>query len=62
MSVRYVSCSKLSFHISVAALTDDGKFLLAARKHKRPTHNDYIISLRAEDMSRGSSSYVGKLR
>ncbi|KAG8499631.1 hypothetical protein CXB51_006105 [Gossypium anomalum] len=44
------------------ALTDDGKFLLAARKHKRPTHNDYIISLRAEDMSRGSSSYVGKLR
>ncbi|KHG04300.1 Tubby-like F-box protein 6 [Gossypium arboreum] len=44
------------------ALTDDGKFLLAARKHKRPTHNDYIISLRAEYMSRGSSSYVGKLR
>ncbi|XVF38632.1 hypothetical protein REPUB_Repub20aG0119000 [Reevesia pubescens] len=44
------------------ALTDDGKFLLAARKCKRPTCTDYIISLRAEDMSKGSSTYVGKLR
>ncbi|XP_022760493.1 tubby-like F-box protein 3 [Durio zibethinus] len=44
------------------ALTDDGKFLLAARKCRRPTCTDYIISLRAEDMSRGSSTYVGKLR
>ncbi|XWS08650.1 hypothetical protein CRYUN_Cryun40dG0019800 [Craigia yunnanensis] len=44
------------------ALTDDGKFLLAARKCRRPTCTDYIISLRAEDMSKGSSAYVGKLR
>ncbi|XP_017975031.1 PREDICTED: tubby-like F-box protein 3 [Theobroma cacao] len=44
------------------ALTDDGKFLLAARKSRRPTCTDYIISIRAEDMSKGSSTYVGKLR
>ncbi|WCJ23551.1 Tubby-like F-box protein 6 [Euphorbia peplus] len=44
------------------ALTDDGKFLLAARKCRRPTFTDYIISLHADDMSKGSSTYVGKLR
>ncbi|KAE8697840.1 Tubby-like F-box protein 11 [Hibiscus syriacus] len=44
------------------ALTDDGKFLLAARKWRRPTCTDYIISLRPEDISKGSSTYVGKLR
>ncbi|KAH7513277.1 tubby-like F-box protein 3 isoform X2 [Ziziphus jujuba] len=44
------------------ALTDDGKFLLAARKCRRPTCTDYIISLHADDMSKGSSTYIGKLR
>ncbi|XP_015891667.1 tubby-like F-box protein 3 isoform X2 [Ziziphus jujuba] len=42
--------------------TDDGKFLLAARKCRRPTCTDYIISLNSEDVSKGSSTYVGKLR
>jgi len=45
-----------------SALADDGKFLLAARKSRRPTCTDYIISLDADDMSKGSSTYVGKLR
>nr|DAD33449.1 TPA_asm: hypothetical protein HUJ06_012300 [Nelumbo nucifera] len=44
------------------ALTDNGKFLLAARKCRRPTCTDYIISLNADDMSKGSSTYIGKLR
>ncbi|KAI4345482.1 hypothetical protein L6164_012604 [Bauhinia variegata] len=44
------------------ALADDGKFLLAARKCRRPTCTDYIISLNADDMSKGSNAYVGKLR
>lgn len=44
------------------ALTDDGKFLLAARKCRRATCTDYIISLHADDMSKGSSTYIGKLR
>ncbi|KAJ3697581.1 hypothetical protein LUZ61_001286 [Rhynchospora tenuis] len=44
------------------ALTDDGKFLLAARKARRPTCTDYLISLNKDDMSKGSCTYVGKLR
>lgn len=50
------------FLTHMTALSDDGKFLLAARKCKRPTYTDYIISLHAEDLSKGSSTYVGKLR
>ena len=45
-----------------STLAEDGKFLLAARKCRRPTCTDYIISLDADDMSKGSNSYVGKLR
>lgn len=44
------------------ALADDGKFLLAARKYRRPTCTDYMISLHADDTSKGSETYVGKLR
>eukprot|EP01018_Ginkgo_biloba_P022267 Gb_38151 [translate_table: standard] len=46
----------------LSALVENGKFLLAARKFRRATSTDYIISLDAEDMSRGSNTYVGKLR
>ncbi|KAH9786215.1 Tubby-like F-box protein 3 [Citrus sinensis] len=41
---------------------DDGKFLLAARKCRRPTCTDYIISLNCDDVSKGSSTYIGRLR
>ncbi|XP_059659504.1 tubby-like F-box protein 3 [Cornus florida] len=41
---------------------DDGKFLLAARKCRYATCTDYIISFNAEDVSKGSCTYVGKLR
>ncbi|XP_021820017.1 tubby-like F-box protein 3 [Prunus avium] len=44
------------------ASTDDGKFLLAAKKCRRPTCTDYIISVNAEDVSKGNSGFVGKLR
>uniref|UniRef100_A0A1D1YQB1 Tubby-like F-box protein 3 n=2 Tax=Anthurium amnicola TaxID=1678845 RepID=A0A1D1YQB1_9ARAE len=44
------------------ALNDTGKFLLVARKCKHPTCTNYIISLNAVDISKGSSSYIGKLR
>lgn len=48
--------------IFLAASNDDGKFLLAARKCRRPTCTDYIISLNGDDVSKGSSTYIGKLR
>eukprot|EP00250_Pteridium_aquilinum_P034415 c7548_g1_i1 orf=550-1827(-) len=44
------------------ALVENGKFLLAARRVRRATSSDYIISLKGDDMSRGSNTYVGKLR
>uniref|UniRef100_A0A0D9Z7D6 Tubby C-terminal domain-containing protein n=1 Tax=Oryza glumipatula TaxID=40148 RepID=A0A0D9Z7D6_9ORYZ len=44
------------------ALADDGKFLLAARKCRKPTCTDYLISLDMSDMSKGSNTYIGKLR
>ncbi|KHN03006.1 Tubby-like F-box protein 3 [Glycine soja] len=52
----------LFLSLSSALIADDGKFLLAARKFRRPTCTDYIISLDADDMSRESNAYVGKLR
>ncbi|XP_078445827.1 tubby-like F-box protein 10 [Wolffia australiana] len=39
-----------------------GKFLLAARKIRRPTHTEYFISSASSDISRNSVSYLGKLR
>ncbi|KAJ8748427.1 hypothetical protein K2173_003064 [Erythroxylum novogranatense] len=44
------------------ASNDDGKFLLAARRCRRPTCTDYIISLNCDDASKGRSTYIGKLR
>ncbi|GAB4843554.1 Tubby- protein 3 [Ancistrocladus abbreviatus] len=44
------------------ALAEDGKFLLAARRYRRATCNDYIISLDADETSKGCGTYVGKLR
>lgn len=46
----------------MAALADSGKFLLAAQKFRRATVTDYIISLHGDEMSKGSSKYIGKLR
>lgn len=48
--------------VLATALADDGKFLLAARKCRRATCTDYIISLHADDMSKASGTFVGKLR
>ncbi|XP_060197851.1 tubby-like F-box protein 3 isoform X1 [Lycium barbarum] len=44
------------------ALADDGKFLLAARKYRRPTCTEYTISLDADEMSKGGGTCIGKLR
>ncbi|KAI3668234.1 hypothetical protein L6452_43311 [Arctium lappa] len=41
---------------------DEGKFLLTAKRCRRATCTDYIISLNAEDVSKGSNTCIGKLR
>nr|CAD1843235.1 unnamed protein product [Ananas comosus var. bracteatus] len=43
-------------------LVDKGKFLLAARRYRYGAYVEYIISLDADDLSQGSSAYMGKLR
>lgn len=61
MEIREVM-AQLNFFFLLAAFTDKGKFLLAARKHRNGAHTEFIISLDADDLSQGSNAYVGKLR
>ncbi|KAL1803829.1 tubby-like F-box protein 3 isoform X2 [Daucus carota subsp. sativus] len=44
------------------ALAENGKFLLGARKSRHATLTEYIISLNADDMSKRSCAYIGKLK
>ncbi|KAK9284665.1 hypothetical protein L1049_023841 [Liquidambar formosana] len=41
---------------------ESDKLLLAARKTRRATGADFVISLVSDDFSRASNTYVGKLR
>lgn len=50
------------FSSVVAVLVENGKFLLSARRIRHATYTEYIISMDAENISRSSSSYIGKLR
>jgi tubby and related proteins len=43
-------------------LTDGDTFLMAAKKRSQNTTSNYLISADPQDMSRKSSSYLGKLR
>ncbi|MCD7450043.1 Tubby-like F-box protein 8 [Datura stramonium] len=48
--------------LSPALLVENGKFLLSAKRNRRTTCTEYIISMNADKISRSSSSYIGKLR
>lgn len=53
----------LVFVHGAGLIVENGKFLFAAKKVRRPTGGtDYVISMNAEDFSRSSNTYVGKLR
>ncbi|CAI9754419.1 unnamed protein product [Fraxinus pennsylvanica] len=58
--------SKLTYHLylslSPASLVENGKFLLSAKRNRRTTCTEYVISMDADNISRSSSSYLGKLR
>ncbi|CAN4116476.1 unnamed protein product [Withania somnifera] len=58
--------SKLTYQLflclSPALLVENGKFLLSAKRNRRTTCTEYIISMNADNISRSSSSYIGKLR
>ncbi|KAF8404427.1 hypothetical protein HHK36_009312 [Tetracentron sinense] len=62
-------CGKLTFPISLkqcfnfaALLVENGKFLLSAKRNRRTTCTEYVISMDADNISRSSSTYIGKLR
>ncbi|XVF15775.1 hypothetical protein REPUB_Repub09cG0185700 [Reevesia pubescens] len=52
----------LLFYGLVPSEGESDKLLLAARKVRRATCTDFVISLVADDFSRASNTYVGKLR
>ncbi|KAG6607686.1 Tubby-like F-box protein 8, partial [Cucurbita argyrosperma subsp. sororia] len=58
--------SNLTYHLylclSTALLVDNGKFLLSAKRTRRATCTEYVISMDADNISRSSNTYIGKLR
>ncbi|XP_057974040.1 tubby-like F-box protein 8 isoform X1 [Malania oleifera] len=58
--------SNLTYHLflclSPALLVENGKFLLSAKRTRRTTCTEYVISMDADHISRSSSTYIGKLR
>ncbi|GJM88701.1 hypothetical protein PR202_ga05251 [Eleusine coracana subsp. coracana] len=58
--------SKSTYHLylclSTAVLAENGKFLLSAKRNRKTTCTEYVISMDADNFSRSSSTYIGKLR
>lgn len=58
--------SKLTYHLFLslgpALLVENGKFLLSAKRNRGTTSTEYVISMDADNISRSSSTYIGKLR
>lgn len=45
-----------------ALLVENGKFLLSAKRNRRSTCTEYVISMDADNISRSNNGYVGKVR
>ncbi|WOL15536.1 tubby-like F-box protein 8 [Canna indica] len=58
--------STLSYHLylclSPAVLVENGKFLLSAKRIRRATCTEYVISTDAYNIAKSSNTYIGKLR
>ncbi|GFY96471.1 tubby like protein 10 [Actinidia rufa] len=58
--------ASLTYHLFLslgpALLVENGKFLLSAKRNRRTTCTEYVISMDADNISRSSSTYIGKLR
>ncbi|GLJ54745.1 hypothetical protein SUGI_1175970 [Cryptomeria japonica] len=59
---RATATYHLYMGLSPALIVENGKFLLSAKRVRRATYTEYIISMDAEEMSRTSRTYIGKLR
>ncbi|GFP82871.1 tubby-like F-box protein 8 [Phtheirospermum japonicum] len=55
--------SNLTYHLFLClSPVENGKFLLSAKRTRRTTCTEYVISMDADNISRSSSTYIGKLR
>ncbi|MED6146852.1 Tubby-like F-box protein 5 [Stylosanthes scabra] len=59
---RVSSTYRLYLGLSPALSGDMSKLLLAAKKIRKATCTEFLISLVADDFSRSSTTYIGKLR
>ncbi|XP_075517020.1 tubby-like F-box protein 5 isoform X2 [Primulina tabacum] len=59
---RATSTFRLYLGLSPALSGDASKFLLGAKRIRKATKTDFPISMAADDFSRSSNSYLGKLR
>ncbi|GLU13742.1 hypothetical protein SLE2022_303570 [Rubroshorea leprosula] len=57
-----VTSTYLLYHALVPSEGENDKLLLAAKKVRKATCTDFVISLVANDFSRASNAYIGKLR
>ncbi|KAI3820044.1 hypothetical protein L1987_13900 [Smallanthus sonchifolius] len=48
--------------LSTALVVENGKFLLSAKRNRRSTCTEYIISMNADNISRSNNGYIGKVR
>ncbi|KAI9085885.1 hypothetical protein K1719_031962 [Acacia pycnantha] len=58
---KKTSTFQLYLALTPPSFTDRGKFLLAAKRYRRGSGIEYVLSLDADDISQGSNAYVGKL-
>ncbi|XP_062231478.1 tubby-like F-box protein 8 [Phragmites australis] len=56
------STYRLYLCLGTAVLVENGKFLLSAKRNRKTTCTEYVISMDADNISRSSSTYIGKLR
>ncbi|KAL9321439.1 hypothetical protein ACSQ67_013278 [Phaseolus vulgaris] len=60
MSIWFEICMRWNLQCSL--LVENGKFLLSAKRTRRTTYTEYVISMDADNISRSSNTYIGKLR
>ncbi|XP_020095967.1 tubby-like F-box protein 8 [Ananas comosus] len=53
---------RLYLCLSSAVLDENGKFLLSAKRYRKATRTEYVISMDSGNVSRSSNKYIGKLR
>ena len=61
-SKLYFGLCRLYLYYFPALLVENGKFLLSAKRIRRSTYTEYVISMHADTISRSSNTYIGKIR